>query len=426
MSDNHKGDLILIVDDIPTNLKVLAKTLSNAGFEIAVATNGAMAIEQIQLDPPDLILLDILMPGMDGFDTCERLKTEPATADIPIIFMTALTDPVDKVKALSLGAVDYITKPFQEEEVLARVRVHLQLRFLTQSLQEKNQQLSEALERLQQMQKQAIAQEKLAVMGALTAGVAHEVRNPLNFINNYAEGSVELCDELKAEIETQAESLDRDAFESIAELIAEIRENAASIHRHGERADQVLQHMLLQARAGSNELELTDLNTLIDRSVDLAYKSKRSHDYRFAIEIKKDYDSNIGRLSVVRSDFSRALINLVDNACYALQAKQNAIESQAIDPNNPYTPTLWVKTEKQGDSIEIRIRDNGIGIEPSVREQIFQPFFTSKPIGEGTGLGLSMTYDIAVKQHGGAIEFVSEPGAYTEFILTLPYLRPNQ
>ena len=406
---------ILIVDDKPTNLKVLAATLTGAGFDIAVATNGKMALQQVAEDPPELILLDILMPEMDGFETCRQLKVSSTTEEIPVIFMTALSDTVDKVKGLSLGAVDYITKPFETEEVLARVNTHLQLRSLTKNLEERNQQLSEVLKRLQSTQEKMIAQERLATIGTLTAGIVHELRNPLNFVKNYAEGSIELINDLVTEIQAKSPGLASEATDTMSELVSELRENASDISRHAQRAEYVIKDMLAQASSDNNQPQLTEINSLLDQAVKISYKSQRAQGLSSEIKINTNYDETNGKLMVVRSQLSRAFINLVDNACYALQMKQQSPQIGEV-----FNPQIWIKTQNLGNSVTITIRDNGIGIPPAIQGQIFKPFFSTKPTNQGTGLGLSLTREIIVAKHNGTLSIKSEAGAYTEFIIEIP------
>jgi signal transduction histidine kinase len=410
------GKHILIVDDNPTNLKVLADILTEAGFDLAVATNGQIAIQQIQDDPPELILLDVLMPEMDGFETCKQIKENPSLKDIPVIFMTAMSDPVDKVKGLSLGAVDYITKPFETEELLARLHTHLQLRLLTKTLKEKNEKLSEALERLKGTQQQLIAQEKLATIGRLTAGIVHELRNPLNFIKNYGESSVELSDDLIEEIQNHCSRIDAEAVNYMKEVVADLQENALIITRNAQRAESVIEDMLMQSSANSSEPQLTYLNALLDQSLKLVYKSKYAQTNNLEIEIHKDYDETIGQVMLISAQISRAFINLIDNAFYALQKKQEQCSQHKVF----FTPQLSLKTKKLDGVVQIRIRDNGIGIPRKFQEQIFRPFFSTKPTNQGTGLGLCLTHEIIVDEHGGSLTFETEPNIYTEFMIEIP------
>ncbi|HEY9905965.1 MAG TPA: AAA family ATPase [Candidatus Sericytochromatia bacterium] len=292
-----------------------------------------------------------------------------------------------------------------------------QLEEYSQTLEEKVEQRTAALEAAQN---QIIAKEKLSSLGALTAGVAHELRNPLNFVNNYAEGSVELTDELLEEIDNQSEHLDADTLDYIKQMLIDIRDNAAAIHQHGQRAEGVIHSMMQHARTDGGRRQSTNINALLDQAVQLAYYSRRAIDNSFNATICKDYDKNIGQLEVVAGDLNRAFINIIDNACYAVREKQKHEQQQLGNEEEVFTPTLWLKTQNFGETVEIRIRDNGIGIPPGVREKIFYPFFTTKPTGEGTGLGLSLTHDIIVGQHGGILKVETELGAHTEFIITLP------
>ena len=406
---------ILIVDDQPANLKVLTKTLIKADFVIDVATNGKLAVQKAFDNPPDLIVLDILMPEMDGFETCEQLKNNPITQNIPVIFMTALSDTISKIKGFSLGAVDFITKPFEPREVIARVRTHLQVRHLTKDLEKRNHQLSEALERLHVTQQQIIAQERLATIGALTAEIAYELRNPLNLVKNYAEGSIELSNDLLEEINSQSACLNAQAIDSLNELTNDLQENALAITRCAQQVADITQDMLMQARSNVNQPLPTDINSLLNRAIKLiCWNPKYGFDQ--GIQVHTDYDQTLGKLLLVRSELSRAFINLLDNGCYALQTKQQ----QCAPSSDSFKPQIWIKTQRLEKAVEIRIRDNGIGIPETMQTLIFQPFVSTKPVVEGSGLGLSQTYDIIVKLLGGTLSLMSEVGNYTEFSITIP------
>ncbi len=423
---NQRED-ILIVDDRPENLRLLSEILTGAGYKVRRSLDAVRAIDAAQLAPPDLILLDILMPEMNGYEVCERLKGDRRTDSIPVIFLSALDSIDDKVKAFAVGGVDYITKPFQQEEVLARVTTHLKIQSLNRDLQHQNDLLAEeveqrktaeialekALENLKMAQDQIIAREKLAALGALTAGIAHEIRNPLNFVNNYAEGSAELADDLAEELQAQAQHLDPEALESIQTLLADLKENAVAINHHGQRAEGIIHNMMQHARMGDNAYQLRDLNELLDESIQLVFHGKRVQDLMFSAKIDKDYDLNLEPVPVLPSEISRAFINIVDNAMYAIQKKQQQL-------GDAFTPTLSVQTQRQDRGVKISIRDNGMGIPLEHQNKIFEPFFTTKPTSDGTGLGLSMTHDIIVGQHKGTLDVKTDPGSYTEFVITLP------
>ncbi|MBD2328710.1 response regulator [Alkalinema sp. FACHB-956] len=418
---------ILIVDDKADNVRLLSEILGSEGYKSRKVLSGSHALDSAQLDPPDLILLDIMMPGMDGYETCQQLKANPRTQEIPIIFLSALSDTEDKVKALELGGVDYITKPFQKEEVIARVKTHLRIQNLTQTLRAQNIQLAEeiehrktvevalkqALEDLKTTQQQMIAHEKLAALGTLTAGIAHELRNPLNFVNNYAEGSIELLDELRDLIEPYTSKLEPEIQAAIRELMLDLKTNSGTIHLHGQRAEQIISSMMQHARMENSLPQLTDLNGLLDEAVDLTYHSKRAQNVGFNITIHRNYGSNIGQLKLLPSELCRAFINLIDNAFYAIQSKQKLV-------GKDFVPMLLLTTQQLENSVQICIQDNGIGIQPDYQGKIFEPFFTTKPTGEGTGLGLSMAYEIIVRQHNGMLKLDTEPGMHTTFVVTLP------
>jgi signal transduction histidine kinase len=283
----------------------------------------------------------------------------------------------------------------------------------TKELKEKNDELVETLQRLQQMQQQLVTQEKLASLGALTAGIAHEIKNPLNFVNNFSALSVDLTKELQEEIDKQKDKLDADALDNLQAVVGDLQMNAEKINQHGKRADSIVRGMLMHSRGKPGERHPTDLNALLDEYVNLAYHGMRAQDSTFNVTIEKDYDKSIGVMSVVPQDLSRVFLNIVNNACYATHEKKR----QAGDG---FSPTVSVRTKDLGDKIEVRIRDNGLGMPREVREKIFNPFFTTKPTGQGTGLGLSISYDIIVQEHRGELRVETEEGSFAEFIIVLP------
>ncbi len=270
--------------------------------------------------------------------------------------------------------------------------------------------LEKAHEHLQATQRQLMTQEKLASLGQLTAGIAHEIKNPLNFVNNFAALSIDLAKELQEEVLKIA---GRDGLAAIEEILATLIQNAEKINQHGKRADSIVKSMMQHARGSSHQREGADINALLNEAVNLTYHGMRANDPSFNITIEKDFDDAIGELEVVSQDLSRVFLNILNNAVYATTQKKK------MSPHD-FSPTLSVSTRKRDGKVEIRIRDNGNGIPKDICEKIFTPFFTTKPAGQGTGLGLSISYDIIVQQHGGQIKVESEEGRFTEFVISLP------
>lgn len=295
---------------------------------------------------------------------------------------------------------------------------------LAEELQEKNAQLESVLADLQKAQDQIVMREKLAALGELTAGVAHEIRNPLNFIKNFAESSEELLEELQEELgdvlEGDEVELEEDQKQLLEELNDDLTDNLQRITSHSERANSIVQGMLRMGR-GSGDLQNTDINKLLEENTRLAYHSARATDKDFMMRINMELDESVPRLQVVPQDLGRVFLNMVSNACHATRDRRN-LESQSgngEEPEEQYVPTLLVRTGLTPESFIVSIRDNGMGIPADVIEKIFNPFFTTKPTDQGTGLGLSMSSDI-VRQHGGEIKVESEPGQFTELIVELP------
>jgi len=274
-----------------------------------------------------------------------------------------------------------------------------------------------ALSDLQKAQEQLVQSEKMASLGQLTAGIAHEIKNPLNFVNNFAKLSDELLLELMETVEKPIQALDEEAREDAEDLLQTIRGNLAKINEHGKRADSIVRNMLLHSRVGPSERQTANPNMIAEEALNLAYHGARAENPKFNIEMEKALSPDLGEIECYPQDLMRVLLNLINNGMYAA-FKRNG------EANGADMPTLSLSSNLRGDKVEIEVRDNGAGIPPEMRDQIFTPFFTTKPAGEGTGLGLSMSYDIVVKQHGGELTVESEPGEYTAFRVTLPRILP--
>jgi signal transduction histidine kinase len=265
--------------------------------------------------------------------------------------------------------------------------------------------LENTLVELRATQSQLIHRERMASLGELTAGIAHEIQNPLNFVNNFSDVNTELADELQNELNNK----NTDAALSISE---EIKTNEKRINHHGKRADSIIKAMLQHSRSSTGEQELTDINALANEYIKLSYHGFRAKDKNFTATITTEFDNTIEKINIVPQEIGRLLLNLYNNAFYAVSEKRRGAKED-------YEPTVSVTTKKLPKDVEIKVRDNGIGIPPKISDKIFQPFFTTKPTGQGTGLGLSLSYDI-IKGHGGTINVQTEEGVYTEFIITIP------
>jgi signal transduction histidine kinase len=299
-----------------------------------------------------------------------------------------------------------LVQTFADQAVIAIENVRL-----FEQVQERTKELSQSLEELRTAQDRLVQTEKLASLGQLTAGIAHEIKNPLNFVNNFSALSSELIDELNDVLKDA--SLDDKTREEIEELTHMLKGNLEKVVQHGKRADSIVKNMLLHSREGSGELRPADINAIVEESLNLAYHGARAEKSGFNITLQRDLDPNAGMIDLYPQEITRVFLNLISNGFYAATKRKNA-------GDGTFEPTLKATTKSLGNKVEIRIRDNGTGIPLEVKEKMFNPFFTTKPAGEGTGLGLSMSHDIVVKQHGGKIDVDTEPGVFTEFIITLP------
>ncbi|MBD2215311.1 hybrid sensor histidine kinase/response regulator [Nostoc linckia FACHB-104] len=419
MTTTSETGFILIVDDNPTNLSVLSAALSSAGFKFRVAVNGESAIAQVERNPPELILLDVQMPGIDGFETCRRLKANPDSHNIPIIFTTALADIDSKTKGFSLGAVDYIPKPFSQEEVIARVRVHLQLKRLTESLE---QQLSDRTIALQQAQIKLVQQEKLSTLGELIAGVAHEINNPISFVSSniqHLEEHIAAITEIlrlyqqeylhpSDQITDASEELDLEfALQDIVKIIDSFKLGT-------DRLRNLSLSLRNFSRADVDTKQPADLHQGLDSTLLILQHRLKSVGDRPCIEVAKSY-GQLPEVNCYPGQINQVFMNILANAIDAIdEAMMHGKMSASI-------PQIQITTEIDAQKyVNIRIADNGMGIPDLIQERLFEPLFTTKPVGKGTGLGLSIAHQIIVEKHNGTLAVNSQPGQGTEFTIKIP------
>ncbi|MEH1843944.1 MAG: response regulator [Nostoc sp.] len=432
--NNSQKELILIVDDIPNNLKVLFDILNNSGFKVSIAKSGESALQKAQETLPNLILLDVMMPGIDGFETCRRLKNNPKTKDIPVIFMTALSETVEKVKGLHLGAVDYITKPIEHEEVLARINVHLELR---------------------RMQLKLVQEEKMSSLGQLVAGIAHEINNPVSFISGNLIYAQKYIDNLLKLLQLY-ENYTPDTIQEIQEfskfieldfLQEDLPKLLSSMMVGSNRIQEIVLSLRIFSRLDEAEIKEVDLHTGIDSTLMILHSRLRATQKRPAMEVIKEYGEIIP-IECYAGQMNQVFMNLLSNAIDAIDEKINNVQlpktekaevdkltslpTQFLTPNSilakseiEFTPQIKIRTELTKDQkfILIQISDNGIGMSREVQQRIFEQFFTTKDVGKGTGLGLAIAYQIIVEKHRGTLEVESVSGHGSQFTISIPICR---
>ncbi len=435
--NNIDSSTILIVDDNPTNLKVLCAAIADSGWVILVATDGESAIEQAEYAQPDLILLDVMMTGINGFETCQQLKNNPATQNIPVIFMTALNDTIDKVKGLSIGAVDYITKPFQTEEVLARVKVHLKIRSLTKQLEDQKIQLadrvadrtielSEAMQELQQSQLQLVQSEKMSTLGQLVAGVAHEINNPVGFLSGNLSYLQQYVSDLLGHFKLYnknyphpvAEIVDNAEDIYLNELLEELPKVITSMNIGIERIQNISTSLRTFSRSDTSAKVAFNIHEGIDSTLLILKHRLKTNNKIPEIEIIKKY-SNLPVIECYPGQLNQVFMNIITNAIDALEQYSEECASKNITPPSN-TISIHTQINPESSRLLISIKDNGPGIPLEVKKQVFEQFFTTKSVGKGTGLGLSISRQIVEDKHQGKLTCISALGAGTEFVIDIP------
>jgi signal transduction histidine kinase len=366
------------------------------------ATSRVIASGKVEIIPDVLADQDVKMPA-DSLNRIRAVLGVPMLRDEKVEGVLVLTRP--EPGQFTQSQIDLV-QTFADQAMIAIENARL-----FDEVQARTRELSLSLDELRTAQDRLIQTEKLASLGQLTAGIAHEIKNPLNFVNNFAALSSELIDELNDLLGSSA--VDGKTRGDIDEITRMLKGNLEKVVQHGKRADSIVKNMLLHSREGSGELRPADINAIVEESLNLAYHGARAEKSGFNITLMRDFDPAAGFVELYPQEMTRVFLNLISNGFYAASKRKE--EGQA-----GFEPTLTAATKDLGREIEIRIRDNGTGIPAEVKEKMFNPFFTTKPAGEGTGLGLSMSHDIVVRQHGGKIDVATEPGAFTEFIITLP------
>jgi signal transduction histidine kinase len=404
------AERILIVDDNATNRRILVGSLQKAGYATREACDGNEALDVAGTWGPDLVLLDVSMPGCDGFEVCEILRSREATASTPIIFLTALTGPTEIERAFAVGGSDYVTKPFHMKEVKARVSVHLQVHRTARELRDAHGRLVQA--------------QKLEAVGQLAAGIAHEINTPTQYIGDNTHflkdafgdllelldaygrmaaaaesGSVD--DALRDETRRAVESADPEYLrEEIPKALEGCLEGI-------ERVSSIVSAMKAFSHPGGEGMSVTDINKAIESTATIC-----RNEWKYHAEMDMHLDADLPHVTCLPGEINQVLLNVIVNAAQAIAGAATDAEEKA--------GRITVTTRRVGESIEIRIRDNGPGIPPEIRSRVFEPFFTTKAVGKGTGQGLAIAYNVIAEKHGGSIDVESQPGEGTTFVIRLP------
>lgn len=453
-NNSYKAN-ILVVDDTPDNLRLLSAMLTGQGYEVRKALNGKMALTACQMLLPDVILLDINMPGMDGYEVCQQLKADSKTSIIPIIFISALDDVLDKVKAFDVGGVDYITKPFHGAEVVLRIENQINLRLLQTKLQEKNILLQKAFDDLKSAQVQQIQNEKMFALGQLVAGVAHEINNPVSFIygnlqyaNQYVQDLVNLIEVYQQEYPNPTSKIEATVKDiDLNFVLNDLRKLMGAMFRGADRIRSIVLALQNFSRLDEAQMKSVNIHEGINSTLVMLEHRFKETAHRPTITITKEYN-DLPLVTCYPGELNQVFMHLLNNAIDALEMGNGAwrignkkIEKQELSkqvnennlPNfsrfsyHEIIPEIRIFTQvTDSNTVKIAIADNGHGIDESVRTRLFDPFFTTKPVGKGTGLGLSISHQIVVQKHQGNLFCYSSPGQGAEFIIEIPIHRSGE
>ncbi|TMJ79270.1 MAG: GAF domain-containing protein, partial [Alphaproteobacteria bacterium] len=441
------SDLLSVISRSPSALDPVLETLAESALRLCEALSATVLLRDGEVVIPRAHVGPLLAPvgerqALNRGWVTGRAVLERITIHVPDLLEVSESEyPQGKNMALkyghratlvaplvrdgtSIGAIlvrRREPRPFSDKQIALletfadQAVIAIENTRLFEQVQARTAELSASLDDLRNAQDRLVQTEKLASLGQLTAGIAHEIKNPLNFVNNFSAMSAELTGELNEALKSA--SLSSKLREEVDELTRMLKDNLEKVVQHGKRADSIVKNMLLHSRQGSGEHRPADINALLDESLNLAYHGARAEKPQFHVTLRREFDQTAGTLELFPQEITRVFLNLISNGFYALTKRK------ADNGELPFDPVLSAATRNLGDSVEIRIRDNGTGIPPDVKEKMFDPFFTTKPAGEGTGLGLSMSHDIIVKQHGGRIDVETEAGQFTEFRIVLPRTR---
>ncbi|MEG4303406.1 response regulator [Microcoleus sp. D3_18a_C4] len=435
---SHLANL-LVVDDTPDNLRLLSTMLSDKGYKVRGVINGDMALKAARSTPPDLILLDITMPQMNGYEVCQHLKADGRTSGIPVIFLSALDRVLDKVKAFAVGGVDYITKPFHLEEVLARVENQLTIQRLQKKLHEQNARLQEseakerekaqelelALQQLQNAQAQLIQSEKMSSLGNVVAGVAHEINNPISFIKGNLSPVREYTEDLLRLVQLYAEDFPNPTAAIQEQLEAidftflrnDLPKLIASMSIGADRIGEIVQSLRNFSRLDESDLKAVDIHEGLESTLMILQHRLKAEADQTIIKVVKEYEA-LPTIECFAGRMNQVFMNVLTNAIDALQSPKRW--GNDVDDSRSI-PTITICTKLLSDfQVGIYITDNGPGITEDIQQRIFEPFFTTKEVGKGKGLGLSISYAIVVGEHGGQLRCLSVPAQGATLAIEIP------